>query len=260
MINVKFYMYFNGERIRTLEELRENFIAEDVLEAYSSGQLAKWLKVWRHQEELEHVEAIESENAREILRELVRIFDPEAEAEEIDAELTVYDYLEERRKFREYMMTHGLGELETLRRERETSKREHDKLSNERDSLRRELDFSRTERDSLKQENYRLKRELEDAKRKTTSNTIGGRGKRVYISAKKISDYNWYEVVPSYSACRIIDVGNCEGKLMVCGVNGVYGAGFTISESCSRKIVLNGISVRLAYEGNKDLYFDYEEV
>ncbi|MBR0034296.1 MAG: hypothetical protein IJP54_01350, partial [Synergistaceae bacterium] len=109
MINVKFYMYFNGERIRTLDDLRENFIAEDVLEAYSSGQLAKWLKVWRHKEELAQVEAIESESAREILRELVRIFDPEADAEEIDAELTVYDYLEERRKFREYMMTHGLG-------------------------------------------------------------------------------------------------------------------------------------------------------
>ncbi len=36
-INVKFYMYFNGERIRTLEDLRENFIAEDVLERIAAG-------------------------------------------------------------------------------------------------------------------------------------------------------------------------------------------------------------------------------
>ena len=230
MINVKFYMYFNGERIRTLDDLRENFIAEDVLEAYSSGQLAKWLKVWRHQEELEQVEAIESENAREILRELVRIFAPDADAEEIDAELSVYDYLEERRKFREYMMTHGLDKLETLRRERDT----------------------------LRQENDSLKRKLEDAKRKTTFNTTGGRGKRINIPIGSIKHSTWTVLIASSTACRITDVGNCKGKLLLATPD-TYSR--SIEAVCSNEIILQGFSVYLLpTKITEDLYFYYEEV
>ena len=242
MINVKFYMYFNGERIRTLDDLRENFIAEDVLEAYSSGQLAKWLKVWRHKEELAQVEAIESKSAREILRELVRIFDPEAEAEEIDAELSVYDYLEERKKFREHMMTHGLGELETLRRERET--------------FRQERDTFRNERDSLKEENDRLKSELED-----THNKLKHK-KRIDIPAGSITFSTCTTLIPSSTACRIIDVGNCQRKLLVM-IQDTYKAirpNLPIEEVCYNAMILQGISVYLWPTKAEDLYFYYEEV
>ncbi len=220
----------------------ENFIAEDVLEAYSSGQLAKWLKVWRHKDELAQVEAIESENAREILRELVRIFDPEAEAQEIDAELSVYDYLEERRKFREYMMTHGLDELETVRRERETSKREHDKLSKERDTLRRE-------RDTLQQENDRLKRELEASKRME---------KRIDIPAGSLKFLEWTNLIPPYITCRITSTGNCAGKILLADADN-EGESFSIFEACNSRKIFHGISVLPAVTST-DLSFYYDEV
>ena len=163
-INVKFYMYFNGERIRTLDDLRENFFAEDVLEAYSSGQLAKWLKVWRHKKELEQVEAVKSENAREILSELIRIFDSDAEPEEINASLSVYDYLEERRKFREHAMKYDRGELETLRRERDKLSKELDTVKRVRDTFRKERDALRKERDTLQQERDSLMKERDTLK------------------------------------------------------------------------------------------------
>ena len=158
-INVKFYMYFNGERIRTIEDLRENFFAEDILEAYSSGQLAKWLKVWRHKKELAQVEAVKSENAREILAELMRIFDSDAEPEEINASLSVYDYLEERRKFREHAMKYDRGELDTLRRERDKLSKELDTVKRVRDTFRKERDALRKERDTLQQELDNLRKE-----------------------------------------------------------------------------------------------------
>ena len=163
-INVKFYMYFNGERIRTLDDLRENFFAEDVLEAYSSGQLAKWLKVWRHKKELEQVEAVKSKNAREILSELIRIFDPDAQPEEINASLSVYDYLEERRKFREHAMKYDRGELETLRRERDKLSKELDTVKRVRDTFRKERDALRKERDTLQQERDSLMKERDTLK------------------------------------------------------------------------------------------------
>ncbi len=219
--------------------------------------MAKWLKVWRHKEELAQVEAIKAESAREILRELVRIFDPEAGAQEIDAVLSVYDYLEERRKFREHLMTHGLGELETLRRERETSKRERDELARERDILQRERDTFRNELDTLKQKNDRLKSELEDAKRKQSAHSQASKGKRVDIPAGSLSIGRWTNIIPSNIRCKITNIGNCDGFLMI---GSVYGETVTISESCSRKILHNGIAVYLLYKCNTDLYFDYEEV
>ena len=265
-INVKFYMYFNGERIRTLEDLRENFFAEDILEAYNSGQLAKWLKVWRHKEELEQVEAINSENAREILKELIRIFDPEAEAEEIDAELTVYDYLEERRKFREHMKTHGLDELEALRKERDTLQRKQDVITRERDTFR-------NERDNLQQENDHLKSELDEAKRitpprtvdrqikyTTSSSTKNRRIKRIDIPRGTIVS-TWATIVSSGTACRITDIGNCRGKLLIM-TNKASNSNLPIEEVCSNAMLLPGISVYVFSQPTKaeDLYFYCEEV
>ena len=243
MINapVKFYMYFNGERIRTLDDLRENFIAEDVLEAYNSGQLAKWLKVWRHKEELAQVEAIESESAREILRELVRIFDPEAEAEEIDAELSVYDYLEERKKFREHLMTHGLGELETLRRERDTLKQENDRLKSELEASKRSYSSSSTS---------------------ISSSTRGWHAKRVTIPEGKIQRYSWMTIVPSGTACRIVDVGNCGDKLFVDNDTKYHSSrSMEFATSYYNKTIFQGISVFFRSDRvSEDLYFYYEEV
>ena len=240
MINVKFYMYFNAERIRTLEDLRKNFFAEDVLEAYSSGQLVKWLKVWRHKEELEQVEAIESGSAREILRDLVRIFDPEAEAEEIDSELSVYDYLEERKKFREYLITHGLDELETLRRENDTLR---EALMDARDKLYELI----RERDNIENENDRLRCKLQVAEQKiATIITTTGRTECIRIVLPQVN--TWKTIIPAGTFCRVLNIGNCSGILGVASVNN---KGSHYSIECSTQQIFNGMAVFRTQE--KDL-------
>lgn len=42
---IKFNLICDGHPIRTLEDLRENFSIEDVLEYYGNGLLEKWLRV-----------------------------------------------------------------------------------------------------------------------------------------------------------------------------------------------------------------------
>ena len=123
-IKLKFYMMFNcGEfRIRTLDDLRENFCVEDVLTHFEDGKLEKWLDAWNYRQELKSVRELKASgktNAREVLAELMRIFGAGIGEAEIDSELEVYDYVEERRKFCEYMKSSGLRELEKLRKEYE---------------------------------------------------------------------------------------------------------------------------------------------
>ena len=137
-IKVKFYMMFNcgKTQIRTLDDLRENFCIEDVLTHYEDGRLEKWLDVWRYRPELEAVRELKASgktNAREILAELMRIFGADMDEAEIDSELEVYDYVEERRKFREYMISNGLHDLQ----------KKCEDLQNERDVLKKELNTIR---------------------------------------------------------------------------------------------------------------------
>ncbi len=132
-IKVKFYMMFNcGEtRIRTLDDLRENFCVEDVLMHFEDGRLEKWLDAWNYRYELEAVRGLKASgktNAREVLSELMRIFGAGMSDAEIDSELEVYDYCEERRKFWEYVRSNGLQELEELRKKCADLQTERDSL------------------------------------------------------------------------------------------------------------------------------------
>lgn len=147
-IKVKFYMMFNcGEtRIRTLDDLRENFCVEDVLMHFEDGRLEKWLDAWNYRHELEAVRGLKASgktNAREVLSELMRIFGAGMSDAEIDSELEVYDYCEERRKFWEYVRSNGLQELEELRKKCAD-------LQSERDSLLKKCADLQSERDPLR--------------------------------------------------------------------------------------------------------------
>lgn len=137
-IKVKFYMMFNcGEtRIRTLDDLRENFCVEDVLMHFEDGRLEKWLDAWNYRHELEAVRGLKASgktNAREVLSELMRIFGAGMSDAEIDSELEVYDYCEERRQFWEYVRSNGLQELEELRKKCADLQEKVEALESERD-------------------------------------------------------------------------------------------------------------------------------
>lgn len=184
MIKIKFNMDFHGEDIRNLEDLRNNFSVEDILEAYDNGLLVRWLDARYYTNELKQVQAIEAKNARGVLEDLIKIFSPETKQEEIDENLALYDYLEERRKYREYMKNSGVSELELLKRELEDVKQERDNrvrtLLQQLEETKHELREHKRNIEVLTHERDILQFELDDVKKalkesgavKTTKFTI----------------------------------------------------------------------------------------
>ncbi|MBQ7732502.1 MAG: hypothetical protein IJT58_00595 [Synergistaceae bacterium] len=99
MAKIKFNLNFGGEQIRTLDDLRENFSIEDILDVFNNGMLVKWLDARNHKDELAKVKAIQATDARSILSELIHIFGVTSDESEIQESLSVLDYLEGRKKF-----------------------------------------------------------------------------------------------------------------------------------------------------------------
>ena len=99
MAKIKFNLNFGGEQIRTLDDLRENFSIEDILDVFNNGMLVKWLDARNHKAELAKVKAIQATDARSILSELIHIFGVTSDESEIQESLSVLDYLEGRKKF-----------------------------------------------------------------------------------------------------------------------------------------------------------------
>ncbi len=98
MAKMKFYLNIEGEKLRTLDDLRENFFADAVLAHYQSGKLAQWLDVWGYKDELGQVRAIQAKDTRGILAELCRIFDVEADLEDFETGVSPEDYLAEKKE------------------------------------------------------------------------------------------------------------------------------------------------------------------
>lgn len=57
---IKFNLICDNKPIRTIEDLRENFSIEDVLEYYNNGLLQRWLLVRGYDEYLREVKNINS--------------------------------------------------------------------------------------------------------------------------------------------------------------------------------------------------------
>lgn len=55
---IKFNLICDNKPIRTIEDLRENFSIEDVLEYYNNGLLQRWLLVRGYDEYLREVKNI----------------------------------------------------------------------------------------------------------------------------------------------------------------------------------------------------------
>ncbi len=128
MAKIKFNLNFGGEQIRTLDDLRDNFSIEDVLDVYNNGLLVKWLDVHNHKDELAKVNAIQTTDARGILTELIRIFGISDDPSEIQESLSVLDYLEERKKVHEDMKAHGIPDYEKVKKERDELARQIEEM------------------------------------------------------------------------------------------------------------------------------------
>ena len=72
---IKFNLMMDGTPVRTLEELRDHFNIEDLLEHYHNGLLLRWLTVRGLQEHSEKIQAISAKNDADIARQLITIFE-----------------------------------------------------------------------------------------------------------------------------------------------------------------------------------------
>ena len=95
---IKFNLICDEKPIRTIEDLRNNFCIEDVLEYYYNRTLHRWLEARGYYSELSVVDSITSKDSIEILKELISIFDISMEENQIEESVCILKYLNERKK------------------------------------------------------------------------------------------------------------------------------------------------------------------
>ena len=95
---IKFNLICDGNPIRTIEDLQENFSIEDVLAYYNNKLLHRWLKVRGYDDKLQAVNEITDTKAIDIIKKLIEIFDIEADETTISQNVYMLDYLEERKE------------------------------------------------------------------------------------------------------------------------------------------------------------------
>lgn len=88
---IKFNLICDEKSVRTIEDLQNNFVIEEILQHYNSKILHKWLTV-RGYQELEQVNAIKSKNSFDIIMELAEIFQVQLTANTIKDITYYFDY------------------------------------------------------------------------------------------------------------------------------------------------------------------------
>ena len=71
---IKFNLICDGNPVRNLEDLQNNFSIEDILAYYNNKLLHRWLKVRGYEKELEAVNEIIAEKNIDIIKSLISIF------------------------------------------------------------------------------------------------------------------------------------------------------------------------------------------
>ena len=95
---IKFNLICDDKPVRTIEDLQENFSIEDVLKYYQNGLLLRWLEVRGYESEYRKVSDISEIEALEIVKELIKIFDVEADEKKVEEGVYMLQFLEERKE------------------------------------------------------------------------------------------------------------------------------------------------------------------
>lgn len=96
---IKFNLNCDGRPIRTLEDLRNNFSVEDILEYYHNGLLCRWLDVRGYTAELKKVKAITKNDDLQVIKELIRDLGVEIEGTTLEEDTYILRYQKEREAF-----------------------------------------------------------------------------------------------------------------------------------------------------------------
>lgn len=92
---IKFNLLCDEKPIRNLDDLKENFVIEDILNYYNSKLLHKWLKVRGFEEELEKVNEINEKEDERIIYRLIEIFEIETNKDSISESIEILKYRKE---------------------------------------------------------------------------------------------------------------------------------------------------------------------
>ena len=95
---IKFNLICDGNPIRTIEDLQNNFSIEDVLEYYNNKLLQRWLYVRGYDKEFQAVSSIENKESMDIIKELIRIFDIEADENKVEESVYMIEYKREHKE------------------------------------------------------------------------------------------------------------------------------------------------------------------
>lgn len=95
---IKFNLILDDYPVRNLEGLQEHFSIEDILKYYENGLLLRWLDVREYKKEYEAVKNMMQEDKKEIISELVKIFEVEMCDEDIEKGIAILQYLEEEKE------------------------------------------------------------------------------------------------------------------------------------------------------------------
>lgn len=93
---IKFNLVCDGHQVRTLEDLRNHFSIEDILQYFRDKVLEKWLCVRGYNEELEAIKKIPVSSPYEIIKELVSVFKVETDPDKIEYSTSIITYRESR--------------------------------------------------------------------------------------------------------------------------------------------------------------------
>lgn len=100
---IKFNLICDGKPIRTMEDLRNNFSIEDILEYYNNKLLHRWLSVRGYSEELEKVEALNECEDLALIKNLINIFEVESDSSIVEKDTYILAYKKEQQfLMREY--------------------------------------------------------------------------------------------------------------------------------------------------------------
>ncbi|WP_104639735.1 NAD-dependent DNA ligase [Helicobacter bizzozeronii] len=127
----KFALTCDGEKITSLEQLKEHFNLLDVLEHYKTNTLWRWLRSRDYENELRGVEAIQATEDTEILSALCGVFGVEADLQAIQEMPENQKHMEEKAALR--------AEIETLKAQIQALQSATEEKSESYDTLKEKL-------------------------------------------------------------------------------------------------------------------------
>ncbi|MFJ7407389.1 MULTISPECIES: hypothetical protein [unclassified Lysinibacillus] len=92
---IKFNLICDGKPVRTLDDLKNNFAIEDIITYFNNNLLQRWLNVRGYNEELEKVEKLQGLDTIDLVKELIAIFDIEADPVSIEENTYILQYKQE---------------------------------------------------------------------------------------------------------------------------------------------------------------------